>query len=1269
MGRAASLSGDPLLHCLDSWKKCSTAGDHEQKQIQRQRRKQHHQCADEDYYADEQMVPRVIWKSNRRRRRRKISGLNGSFMLFLISIFVALLTSHRANAAFVNFRNCLPESIIRSNPPQLQFRPLYVWASMDSASEAKNLNVTVYGNVTGSSTRGPYPPPDSPRWSDPNDTFGKIVDVDVENNMLSTLFTRFEVLSYSPYVARAARFCESLIQGECPLGPVFYSNGTPPELRAFSVAHELYSAYSFTTITPFMRVTAGDAASTLVVCVSAEVTPALGSTLDNTLRYTPFVILILVGIATVSAAMFSPWGSLDVFRWTSNYGRDEDLLRLVTPGFADCLQYIQFVVLTGSLTLNYPGFYQPIVSRAAWSTLMFNESFVSHGNGTRPVQDGVYVVNATYGLDRMAHLVGMTSVKDVWSGMVIWLLVILASVVVIIQLGFGLQWLQHQVAHVPEEDLRAKNFPFTMGNVIRIIFNYFLLPIVSLSMFQLVVTRHSPISTVALAVVLLVGLIVFATWLLILITRTRPRSYMFDDLPTVLLYGPLYNTFSDGAAAFSVVSVLLTFVRGIAIGAVQPSGIAQIVLLAICEVVLLLTLSAFRPFPQPTSMNLYHAIFSIIRCLTMLLCVAFVPSLGVGHAARGWIGYVILLLHGVVLAFGFFLNAIQTLVEVLARLAGAGGEGGVEGGAARGGLVKVFGMRQLSRRVPRGPHHVPRHSGTSEATMLASDHGRMSTHLDADSARSFSGSSALLLSRSTAAENRVNAGFEASSLHGVGHHRQGSGTASYTPTTPGGISHFAFPGQYSGSSGSPRSALASLKHSDNIGPYYRPPRQRRATLDGMSPSRTHTSWTSGDWTKRRSGSNIDGEGIDTNDGTPLAGSNTPIPAYLRASRDDSDADIDEPGRPRTDYAVREVDFYYRVRGPALSHSATRKLKTGPADPTGPVSSATGWFRGLFRGKTRDKGKGFEVVRSARAPPPGLMPHAEVGEPFPEPYRDEPNTSKNAGLGVTQHTRRVSGSHNTSEEVTRYDPKIKIEQSAPTLPALEASEAIELPRRTSSKSDAQGNFLILPPSIPRKSSKRHSSSDSTDLKFEAGAGPGAGPGAGTENGVEISSLEKIQSTGSSENLIRSSSKTTSTQATRLPFGSKSSSMRSEFVSTRSGNSSIQNTTDDENSYNASNNDTDNTNPNNNNDDKKQGPRRRHSSAPYMPSTRNQGRPSSMGYVQTHRASDHIHVTDAAPFSGSTAEIVGDPPPPSSPVSTVSPHPSSDTHSRSHFPPWS
>ena len=321
---------------------------------------------------------------------------------------------------------------------------------------------------------------------------------------------------------------------------------------------------------------------------------------------------------------------------------------------------------------------------------MFNESFVSHGNGSQSLIDGMYVANGTYGLERMSKLVGMTADKDVWAGMIVWLVVIVIAVTILIQLSFLLRGAYRFFSNTQQEDLRQKNLPFTLGNIIRIVFNYFLLPVVTLSTYQLVVASRSPGVTVGLAVILLVMLICFAGFVLWLIATTRPRSYLFDDLPTVLCYGPLYNTYSDNAATFALVPVMLTFIRGIAIGAVQPSGIAQVVLLAICEVIMILTLNAFRPFHSPTSMNAFHTIFAVIRLLVILLSVAFLPSLGIGEAPRGWIGYIILLMHAMVLVFGFFLNACQTLIEVLARLAGAGGEEGVGGGAARGGLVKVW---------------------------------------------------------------------------------------------------------------------------------------------------------------------------------------------------------------------------------------------------------------------------------------------------------------------------------------------------------------------------------------------------------------------------------------------------------------------------------------------------------------------------------------------------------------------------------------------------
>jgi hypothetical protein len=146
--------------------------------------------------------------------------------------------------------------------------------------------------------------------------------------------------------------------------------------------------------------------------------------------------------------------------------------------------------------------------------------------------------------------------------------------------------------------------------------------------------------------------------------------------------------------------------------------------------------------------------------------------------------------------------------------------------------------------------------------------------------------------------------------------------------------------------------------------------------------------------------------------------------------------------PRTDYSTREVDFYYGVRGPALnSDRPGRKLGTGPADPTGPVATAAGWFRNLFSGKTKEKGKGFEVVRSARMPPAMQAAGGFTDDSPPE------------GIPVAMSMLRNGPIESDDDEPT---PKRK-----PNRPAkldLEAGPEHDTPR------------------VPRKSSRRHSTAE-------------------------------------------------------------------------------------------------------------------------------------------------------------------------------------------------
>ncbi|OLL23204.1 putative membrane protein, partial [Neolecta irregularis DAH-3] len=173
--------------------------------------------------------------------------------------------------------------------------------------------------------------------------------------------------------------------------------------------------------------------------------------------------------------------------------------------------------------------------------------------------------------------------------------------------------------------------------------------------------------------------------------RVHPRLSLSEDFYYLLTFGPLYNTYREPAVFFSTVVLLTQLARGIIVGAVQTSGVAQIILLVVLEVIFLFSLLTWHPHPNISGMNGFNIFLSVCRLLVSLLSTIFIPQLELSNAAKQWMGYIILFIHAVVIFFGFFLSAIQVFVEMGARLAGAGDEALV-------GLGRAFGIQQLRKR-------------------------------------------------------------------------------------------------------------------------------------------------------------------------------------------------------------------------------------------------------------------------------------------------------------------------------------------------------------------------------------------------------------------------------------------------------------------------------------------------------------------------------------------------------------------------------------------
>ncbi len=169
--------------------------------------------------------PRDGWQSPRRPYRRRRAAISSSSSSCAAVLFLVALLVPPVSAVLIPWENCLPDNY-RGNkdPVLLQWVPAFVDASFDTVNANHTLRVTMYGNVTGASSRSPLPPWNSPDWRDPNVTAGKILQEPnpaSSDPKLTTLHSKVDVLTYEPW-NKDTDFCaQSLTNASCPLGPVF----------------------------------------------------------------------------------------------------------------------------------------------------------------------------------------------------------------------------------------------------------------------------------------------------------------------------------------------------------------------------------------------------------------------------------------------------------------------------------------------------------------------------------------------------------------------------------------------------------------------------------------------------------------------------------------------------------------------------------------------------------------------------------------------------------------------------------------------------------------------------------------------------------------------------------------------------------------------------------------------------------------------------------------------------------------------------------------
>ncbi|KAF7117499.1 hypothetical protein CNMCM5793_006481 [Aspergillus hiratsukae] len=375
---------------------------------------------------------------------------------------------------------------------------------------------------------------------------------------------------------------------------------------------------------------------TEVGCAAARITPDIGTAASAAFIYLPAAIILLIGIASLSR--HTEQRRCSVAEPGTTFA-PQDMIRKIVVDVADYVRYLQFIFLAGCLTMEYPGFYQPIVSQLAWSSLLYWSGPVDHGFRYPGIQDGIYATNGTCGLEYMAQNLGFPSMLDIMFDALINLCIVV-SVIVITVLAVWL--IKPGSRHGVTFDAVLVQLPEASCNIVGVTLLFFSLPLLAYLAYPLVFVGYLPSYRICL-VVLMIGVLIGSNLFIARYqTKQKPRRPDHDSSHT----SPRFQTLMEYIAHYLLYG--LPLIQGLAIGGLQLWGWAQLLLLGACEVIILSHLILQRRRKVILSKAAWCA---AVRLLTLILSVAFVcPS---RETTRQWIGYFILVIHGVVVIFGF----------------------------------------------------------------------------------------------------------------------------------------------------------------------------------------------------------------------------------------------------------------------------------------------------------------------------------------------------------------------------------------------------------------------------------------------------------------------------------------------------------------------------------------------------------------------------------------------------------------------------------------
>ncbi|KAF5677562.1 hypothetical protein FHETE_1613 [Fusarium heterosporum] len=382
-------------------------------------------------------------------------------------------------------------------------------------------------------------------------------------------------------------------------------------------------------------------------CAIAMITPDMGAPISNAFTFTPLSILVLF-----TASSWQRHQKELSYNYVFQHG--SAIAGPLWPTVLDVtgyIRYLQFAFITASMALKYPGFYVPAIGKLAWANLIFWEGALDRRHTYQGPTGGMYPSNATYGLNFMAQMIGYPNTLDRPFNPLINALILIAPILFLVSISF---WILLRPSPVqPSVFAICKKAVITTTGIALCLFS---VPLVTFISYDFILVGFLPNYRIAL-VALMLAIIIGASHFLLRIldgpSENKSKNELRDPNAPIVDFGPIWKALPRHIA------YSMPLVQAIGVGSLQDFPRVQLFFVMACECVFLVFhIVSGKEKRLITSHTVY---ISLIRLISLVPMIVFI--LPTTTAKKQWAGYVILVLHGLVIFLGFTLRSTWNLYK------------------------------------------------------------------------------------------------------------------------------------------------------------------------------------------------------------------------------------------------------------------------------------------------------------------------------------------------------------------------------------------------------------------------------------------------------------------------------------------------------------------------------------------------------------------------------------------------------------------------------